>query len=57
MMYCSNCGAQIVGLGQFCSHCGVPVVTETVKPQPGKEQEIIDYRHTAKHQLKTRKNN
>lgn len=56
-MYCSNCGAQIVGLGQFCSHCGVPVVTETVKPQPGKEQEIIDYRHTAKHQLKTRKNN
>lgn len=34
-MYCSNCGAKVVGSGRFCSNCGSPVSASSSAPRQG----------------------
>ncbi|HCQ6376177.1 zinc ribbon domain-containing protein [Clostridioides difficile] len=29
-MFCSSCGAEITGVGKFCSSCGTPTLADTV---------------------------
>lgn len=53
-MYCSNCGAEIVGMGRFCTNCGA-MVTDKTAVQQRTEQVVMDYRKTAKHQMKIRR--
>ncbi|WP_330622426.1 hypothetical protein [Clostridioides difficile] len=40
-MFCSNCGAEITGIGKFCSSCGVAVETEIIEDNNIKSNDLI----------------
>ncbi|EGT4532738.1 TPA: ribosomal protein L7/L12 [Clostridioides difficile] len=40
-MFCSNCGAEITGIGKFCSSCGIAVETEIIEDDNIKSNDLI----------------